>query len=265
VRELAHHRPTVCNRHRSTLHQSRITVGLHPNARYASNQWRRRWHTRPVKRVLYLACSLLITGLITSTYDGDAGANSGGSVASLSGKRIPGTSAANWKPFKACRDGRCVSTLGSYPGQEVLVFSFPDSRSATAFYSDPSKLNDDELAISRVSFLSKGGPVPQPSRWLQVRSCVARAANEDPQAPPVGAPAAVPSQSDTCPKGLVSTSIEIASITQRGDVVVFVQSDGYFFALDGKGLTKAQLHSYPAKNSAITRATLSLVRIHRAS
>jgi hypothetical protein len=214
-----------------------------------------------VRRALILACSLLIAGGITGTC-GVAGANSDGSVASLSGKRIAGNSAAHWKPFKFCSDGRCVVAVGSYQGQEVLVFSFPDSSSAAAFYSDPSQLNDYEVAISRVSFLSKDGPVPQPSRWLQVRSCVARTASEDPQEPPVGAPAAVPSQSDTCPKGLASTSIEIASITRRGNVVAFVQSDGYYFALDGKGLTQAQLHSYPAKNSAITRATLSLVRIH---
>ena len=95
-----------------------------------------------------MTCSVLFAGVITGTYGGDAGANSGGSVASLSAKRIPGTSTANWKPFKVCRDGRCVGALGSYQGQEVLVFSFPDSRSAAAFYSDPSKLNDYEVAIS---------------------------------------------------------------------------------------------------------------------
>jgi hypothetical protein len=212
-----------------------------------------------------LTCSVLFAGVITGTYGGDAGANSGGSVASLSAKRIPGTLAANWKPFKVCRDGRCVGALGSHQGQEVLVFSFPDSRSAAAFYSDPSKLNDYEVAISRVSFLSKGGPVSQPSRWLQVRSCVASTASEDPQAPPVGAPAAVPSQSDTCPKGLASTSIEIASVTRRGNVVVFVQSDGYYFLPDGTGLTQAQLDSHPAKNTAITRATVSLLRTHHAA
>jgi len=218
-----------------------------------------------VRRVLFLTCSVLFAGVITGTYGGDAGANSGGSSASLSAKRIPGTSAANWKPFKVCRDGRCVGALGGHQGQEVLVFSFPDSRSAAAFFSDPSKLNDYEVAISRVSFLSKGGPVSQPSRWLQVRSCVASTASEDPQAPPVGAPAAVPSQSDTCPKGLASTSIEIASVTRRGNVVVFVQSDGYYFSPDGTGLTQAQLDSYPAKNTAITRATVSLLRIHHAA
>jgi len=67
------------------------------------------------------------------------------------------------------------------------------------------------------------------------------------------------------PDGLASTSIEIASITRRGNFVIFVQSDGYYFSPDGTGLTKAQLHSYSAKNSAITRATLSLVRIHGAA
>lgn len=147
----------------------------------------------------------------------------------------------------------------------MLVFTFADSRSAGAFYSDPSRLDGYEVAISRVSFLSKGGPVSQPSRWLQVRSCVASTASEDPQAPPVGAPAAVPSQSDTCPKGLASTSIEIASVTRRGNVVVFVQSDGYYFSPDGTGLTQGQLDSNPAKNRSITRATLSLVGILRAA
>lgn len=215
-----------------------------------------------MRRLLLLACSVLIAGVITGTYGGDAGANSGGSVASLSGKTIPGTSAANWKPFKVCRNGRCVGALGSSPGQEVLVFGFPDSRSAAAFYSDPSQLNDYEYAISRVSFLSNGGPVSQPSRWLQVRSCVARTASEDPQAPPVGAPAAVPSLSDKCPTGLASTSIEIASVSRRGNDVVVVQSDGYYFSPDGMGLTQAQLDSYPGNNRAITMATLSLLRIH---
>ena len=142
------------------------------------------------------------------------------------------------------------------------MFSFPDSRSAAVFYSDPSKLNGYEYAISRVSFLSKGGPVSQPSKWLQVRSCVARTASENPQAPPVGAPAAVPSLSDKCPTGLASTSIEIASVTRRGNVVVVVQSDGYYFSPDGMGLTEAQLDSYLAKNASITRATLSFLRTH---
>jgi hypothetical protein len=218
-----------------------------------------------VKRALFLASSLLIAGVIAFTSGSDAGANFAGSVAALSGRTIPGTSAANWKSFKVCRLGRCVEAVGSNQGQEVLVFTFPDSRSAAAFYSDPSKLDGYEVAISRVSYLSKGGPVSQPSRWLQVRSCVASTASEDPQAPPVGAPAAVPSQSDTCPKGLASTSIEIASVTRRRNVVVLVQSDGYYFSPEGTGLTQAQLDSYPAKNTSITRATLSLVGIHHAA
>lgn len=215
-----------------------------------------------MRRALLLACCVLIAGVITGAYGGDASANSGGSVASLSGTRISGSSAANWKPFTVCRDGPCVGTIGGYQGQEVLVFGFPDSRSAVAFYSDPSMLNYYEVAISRVSFLSKGGPVSQPSKWLQVRSCVARTVNENPQAPPVGAPAAVPSESDTCPMGLASSSIEIGSETRRGNVVVVVQSDGYYFSPDGMGLTQSQLDSYPAKNTEITRATLSFLRIH---
>jgi hypothetical protein len=214
-----------------------------------------------VKRTFFLACSVLIAGVITGTY-GDVGAASGGSVVSLSGKRIPGPTAANWKPFKVCRDGRCVGAVGSSLGQEVLIFSFPDVRSADTFYSDPSKLNDYEVAISRVSLLSESGPVSRPSRWLQIRSCVSRTESTSPQSPPVGAPAAVPSRSDECPKGLASTSIEIASVTRRGNVVVFVQSDGYSFSPDGRGLTQVQLRSYPAKNTAMTRATLSLLRLH---
>ena len=218
-----------------------------------------------MKRVLLLASSLLIVGVIAGTSGGDAGADSAESVAGLSGRAIVGTSAANWKPFKVCRSGRCVEAVGRYPGQEVLVFPFPDSRSASTFFADPSKLDFYEVAISRVSYLSRGGPVAQPSRWLQVRSCVASTASEGPQAPPVGAPAAIPSQSDTCSKGLVSTSIEIASVTRRGNVVVFVQSDGYYFSSEGTGLTQAPLDSYPAKNASITRATLPLVGIHHAT
>jgi hypothetical protein len=223
-----------------------------------------------VRRVRLLACFFVIAGVVTSACN-DAGANTEGSITTLAGKRIPGTSPVNWRPFKVCHKhcdvaaGTELYSQGRDLASLVIVFQFPDSHSATTFYSDSNRLNKFQPALSGVFALSARGPAAQPSRWLQVRSCVARAESTAPAAPPVGAPAAVPSRLDTCPKGLSSTSIAIASITRRGDEVVFVQADGYYFSLDGNGLRGAAVLSDVANNTALTEATLTLVRAQDAT
>ena len=45
-----------------------------------------------------------------------------------------------------------------------------------------------------------------------------------------------------------------------------MQSDGYYFSPEGNGIyTEPEPYSYPAKNTLIAKATLSLVGIHHAA
>ena len=195
-------------------------------------------------------CVLVVAGALVSACGGSGNPRPG--VATVVGTRIPGTSPANWRPFKACQRDcggfvTAVFSQGRYAGQQVVVFQFRDSQSASEFYSDPDQLNKFQvLGVVEALARSEKGPVAQPSRWLALRFCAAQA--NDPEGAPEGAPVGEPDESGHCVRGALAP-LGVASVTQRGDVVIDVQ------AASSRMSSPKDL----ADNAAMTNATLTLL------
>lgn len=183
--------------------------------------------------------------------------------AALNGKRLAGTS-AEWIPISSPFDppknvattiSPPLRTVRNGPGANtftsVAFFDFATSSDATTFYENPpvdARLN----LVSIQAFKSLDGEtaVPPPSRGVDLRSCVWEGGDNE---GPLGSYAAGQlSASGECSLGHAS-SIGVATIIQRGPIVVIIESIGNMVV---GGFANA---SELSQNAALAVAALKLL------
>ena len=186
----------------------------------------------------------------------------------LIGKRVPGTG-PEWTPIGIGR-GKAPSVAGAVTPPVftaegglsgfVLFFEFANSRAAAAFYANPQPVPQMFEHGPALSPLAGRGPVPAPSRWLNLSWCI-WTGGPDPQGVPLGAPFAGPDSTGKCKQGALQ-SVGIASITQRGDMVFFVQADdrGAVLNVATPNLQEPAYSDWVAQNVKLSVGTLSLLR-----
>jgi hypothetical protein len=152
-------------------------------------------------------------------------------LATLGGKRLPGTS-SEWIAIASpmSHPANVAGTVtppvqtSSAPlgGDTVAFFAFGSPAAAEAFYKGPP------IAARLVTFgilqyrpLVGGTGVPQPSRGLDLRTCLWSYSGPGHGTPSGGSITA----SDNCTKGS-SSSMGVATIVRRGKIVVMSQSTG---------------------------------------
>jgi hypothetical protein len=197
----------------------------------------------------------------------DTSSGSLATSAALIGKRIPGTG-SGWHPITAGKHpknfaGTATPPVGTDDAgdvESVIFFEFANPNAAEAFYVNP------QAAVPHIepgpqAFLTLAGPGPlaAPSRWLNLSWCV-WTGGPDPRGIPVGAPFAIPDPAGQCTKGTVN-SLGIASISERGNMVFFVQASGRGDIDGGAAPTigNAAYASEVAANVALSNSTLTLL------
>ncbi len=180
--------------------------------------------------------SLLVVALAV----GGCGSNKGNKAdqfAALSGKRLPGAP-STWTPIGSPLSHPVnvsttitppVSTGALSADGAVSFFDFGSTADASAFYRNPP-LEAREVAISLgiLQYRSLRGAtgVPQPSRGLDLRTCLwSGGPNQGGTRGKGELSGGTMSASGVCSQG-TSSSIGVAMIVQRGNVVFISQSTG---------------------------------------
>lgn len=158
--------------------------------------------------------------------------NSNG-LAALSGKRLPGTS-SEWvpiaSPFSHPTNVAATTTAPMQTndtGNTVSFFEFGSTADATAFYKNPP-LEARLIATGILQYQPLAGAtgVPQPSRGLDLRGCLWSGGPGQGGSAGRGTPSGgTMNAAGSCSQGAAS-SIGVATIVQRGTVVLISQSVG---------------------------------------
>lgn len=142
----------------------------------------------------------------------------------LKGKRIPGTG-SNWipiaSPFAHPKDvaGTITPPIETNTvAYSVSFFEFASDRAAATFYAGPP-VAARLITFGIQAYRSLPGPtgVPGPSRGLDLRQCLIA------KGPARGMPGGTLTPNGNCTLG-VPSSFGVATIIQRGPIVVIVQS-----------------------------------------
>ncbi len=190
---------------------------------------------------------------------GCGSSSSSNPLAALSGKRLPGTS-SEWLPIASpmSHPANVAGTVtppvqtSSAPlgGDAVAFFAFGSPAAAEAFYKGPPI--DARLVtfgILQYRPLVGATGVPQPSRGLDLRTCLWSYSGPGHGTPSGGSMTA----SGTCTQG-ASSSMGVATIVQRGSIVVISQSLGK--TIIGGRARSSELSSVAAR----ARAALTLMQ-----
>jgi hypothetical protein len=187
--------------------------------------------------------------------------------AALIGRRIPGTG-SDWQSVTAGKPptdfaGTVTPPVGAYDtGDEesVVFFEFANPKVAATFYTNPqAAVRHIEPGPQAFLRLSGAGPLAAPSRWLNLSWCV-WTGGPDPRGIPTGAPFAVPDPVGQCAKGSPN-SLGIASISQRGNIVFFVQASGRG-DINGGAVPTIRSAAYAKEveaNVALSKSSLALL------
>ena len=176
---------------------------------------------------------LVLIGLVVAIGGCGSTTNNSNPLAPLIGKRLPGTS-SNWIPIASPLSHPTeVSTTVTPPvqtntlGNTVSFFAFGSTADATAFYDNPplgARLIT--YGIQQYRPLAGATGVPQPSRGLDLRACLWSGGPGQGGAAGRGTPSGgTMDTSGSCSVGTPS-SIGVATITQRGKIVVISQGIG---------------------------------------
>jgi hypothetical protein len=191
--------------------------------------------------------------------------NNNNGLALLSGKRLPGAP-SSWTPIGSPLS-HPVNVAGTITppvetgeiagGGPVSFFEFGSVAGATAFYKGPP-LDAREVAISPgiLQYRPLAGPtgVPQPSRGLDLRSCLWSYSGPGHGTPSSGTMNAAGS----CSEG-ASSSIGVATIVQRGKIVVISQAIGGADVIGGPA-HRAELTSFAVGVARYALSALTLMQ-----
>jgi hypothetical protein len=176
----------------------------------------------------------LVAGFVALA--GCGSSSSSNPLAALSGKRLPGTS-SEWLPIASplSHPANVAGTVtppvqtSSTPlgGDSVAFFAFGSPAAAEAFYKGPPiAARLDIFGILQYRPLVGSTGVPQPSRGLDLRDCLWSGGPGQGGSAGRGTPSGGSiTASYKCTQGS-SSSMGVATIVQRGSIVVISQSIG---------------------------------------